>query len=148
MNMMTMKSRLPASIFDTLPEVFRTHTLGLDNWPGFEVAQPTYPPHNIVRTGEHTARLEFALAGFKPDDVSVTVQDGMLIVAAEKKEEMLEEGESYVHKGISTKAFRKSIRLFDYEIKGAEFLDGMLLVNLEHVVPEEKKPRKIEVKRK
>ncbi len=146
MNMM-MKSRLPTSIFDTLPEVFRTHTLGLDNWPGFDVVQTSYPPHNIVRTGEHTARLEFAVAGFGPDDVEVTIQDGRLIVSAEKKEETLEEGESYVHKGISTKAFRKSIGLLDYEVKGAEFRDGMLLINVEHVVPEEKKPRKIEVKK-
>lgn len=147
MNMM-MKSRLPTSIFDTLPEVFRTHTLGLDNWPGFDVVQTSYPPHNIVKTGDETARLEFAVAGFSPEEVGVTVQDGMLIVSAERKEETLDEGESYIHKGISTKAFRKSIRLFDYEVKGAEFRDGMLLVNLEHIVPEEKKPRKIEVKRR
>jgi molecular chaperone IbpA len=146
MNMM-MKSRLP-SIFEALPEILRTHTLGLDNWNGFDAVQTAYPPHNIVRTGEHTARLEFAMAGFKPEDISVTIQEGFLIVSAEKKEEKTVEGETYLHKGISTKAFRKSIRLVDYEVTDADFQDGLLLVNLEHIVPEEKKPRKIEVKRK
>jgi molecular chaperone IbpA len=107
----------------------------------------TYPPHNVVRVSENKSRIEFALAGFAPEDVEVTVQDGVLRVSAEKKTETLEEGAEYLYKGISTKAFRKSLKLFDYEVVGAQFKDGLLVVDLEHIVPEEKKLRTIPVKR-
>ena len=146
MNMM-MKSRLPTSVFDTLPEIFRSHTLGLDHWPDFDVVSTTYPPHNVVKIGEDKARLEFAIAGFAPEDIEVVVQDGVLRVSAEKKTETLEEGAEYRYKGISTKAFRKSVKLIDYEVTGAQFKDGMLLIDLAHIVPEEKKPRSIQIKR-
>lgn len=146
MNMM-MKSRLPTSIFDTLPEIFKSHTLGLDHWPDFDVVSTTYPPHNVVRISENKVRLEFALAGFPAEYVNVTVQDGVLVISAETKANMLEEGATYLYKGISTKAFRKSLKLFDYEVIGAEFKNGMLLVELEHVIPESKKPKTIAIKR-
>lgn len=138
------------SIFRDLPEVFRTHSIGIDRLlddPFFTKPVATnYPPHNVVENG-NKVRLELALAGFSPDDIDVTIEDGYLHITAEKREESLAEGEAYVHKGISTKSFRKSFRILnDYKVMDASFKNGMLLVEFEKEIPEEKKPQKIEIR--
>ena len=108
--------------------------------------QPTnqaklYPPHNIIKTDDYKYTVELAVAGFKREELDITVEDGVLIITGTQKET---DGNMYLHKGISTKDFRKTIRLADtVVVKDAHFVDGILSVYLENVIPESAKPRKI-----
>ena len=102
----------------------------------------SFPPHNIIKVDDNRYIVEMAVAGFGEDEVSVEIQDGTLVVKGEKsdKSEI-----NYVYRGIGTRSFTKSIRLNDtIEVRGAQFKDGILKIGLENVIPEHKKPRKIE----
>ena len=100
-----------------------------------------YPPHNIIKTDDYKYTVELAVAGFKREELDITVEDGVLIITGTQKET---DGNMYLHKGISTKDFRKTIRLADtVVVKDAHFVDGILSVYLENVIPESAKPRKI-----
>ena len=95
----------------------------------------------IEETSHYDAHI-VAVAGFGEDEVSVEIQDGTLIVKGEK----LDKTEvNYVYRGIGTRSFTKSIRLNDtIEVRGAQFKDGILKIGLENIIPEHKKPRKVE----
>jgi len=102
-----------------------------------------FPPYNIVKTGKHTYNIELALAGFDHDDLSVELEDGVLVITGEKQDADVE----YLHKGISTKKFKRTFRLNEnVEVKDAKFVNGLLTVNLSLVIPEEKQPLQIEIK--
>lgn len=102
-----------------------------------------YPPYNIVKTDENFYELQLAIAGFTQDDLDIEVKDGVLTI--EGKKEGADE-KNYIHKGISARAFRRTFTLSDtIVINGADLTDGILTVELENVIPEEKKPRKIEI---
>jgi molecular chaperone IbpA len=104
-----------------------------------------YPPCNIVRTGENSYRIALAVAGFSPDQVSVTVNQNMLIVAG-RVDEKRDTGE-YLYRGIAGRPFERRFNLADFvEVKGATFEDGLLQIELEREVPEAMKPRRIEIK--
>jgi molecular chaperone IbpA len=104
-----------------------------------------YPPCNIVRTGENTYRISLAVAGFKPDRISVTVNQNMLTITG-RVDEKQNAGE-YLYRGIAGRPFERSFNLADYvEVKGASFEDGLLQIELEREVPEAMKPRRIEIK--
>ena len=108
-------------------------------------AKDTYPPHNVVRETEFQYIVELAVAGFTEKDVTIEVKDHILTVTASR--EQRREQEKYLHKGISTKKFRRTFRLNEnVEIRLAEFVDGLLTIILAHIVPEEKKPRSIDIK--
>lgn len=101
-----------------------------------------YPPHNIIKTGDYKYTVELAVAGFKQEELSITVEDGVLIITGTQIADT--DITVYLHKGISTKDFRKTIRLADtVVVKDAHFVDGILSVYLENVIPESRKPRKI-----
>jgi molecular chaperone IbpA len=103
----------------------------------------SFPPHNIVKVDDTHFVVEMAVAGFSKDEVDIELQDGVLIIKGEKKEK---ENIQYVYRGIATRSFTKSIRLNDtIEVRGAAFEDGILRIGLENVIPENKKPRKIEI---
>ena len=103
----------------------------------------SFPPHNIVKIDDTHFIVEMAVAGFSKDEVEIELQDGILNVKGEKKEK---ENIEYVYRGIATRSFTKSIRLNDtIEVRGAAFEDGILRIGLENVIPENKKPRKIEI---
>jgi molecular chaperone IbpA len=103
-----------------------------------------FPPHNIIKLDDYRYTVELAIAGFNEDEINITLKDGILEIKGEKKPEDSEI--QYLHKGIGTRAFIKSIRLADtVEVRGATFKNGILTVGLENVVPESKKPRKIEI---
>ena len=112
--------------------------------PG-QTSQTNYPPYNIVKTEENLYELQLAIAGFKDDELNIEVKDGILKVEGKKQDE----GEkNYIHKGISARSFRRTFTLSDtIVVKGADLTDGILTVELENVIPEEKKPRKIEIGR-
>ena len=102
----------------------------------------SFPPHNIIKLDDNRYVVEMAVAGFGQDEVDVEIHDGTLIVKGEKKDQTEVD---YLYRGIATRSFTKSIRLSEsIEVRGAQFKDGILKIGLENVIPEHKKPRKIE----
>lgn len=105
--------------------------------------QTNYPPYNIVKTEDNKYELELAIAGFTRDELEIEVKDGVLSIEGRKD---VEEGKNYLHKGISARAFRRTFTLADtIVVQGADLVDGILTIELENIIPEEKKPKKIEI---
>ena len=109
-------------------------------WTGEE---NNYPPYNIERTGEDRYQVSLALAGFTPEEVSITAEQNVLTVEGRKAEN----GEhQYLYQGISARPFRRIFNLADYvEVKGASFEGGLLKIDLVREVPEAMKPRRIAI---
>ena len=104
-----------------------------------------YPPYNIRKINEAQYVIEIALAGFSKDDIEVELTEGNLAVRS-KKEEETNGDDSFVHKGIAKRSFLRSWTLSDdIIVQGADLKDGMLIINLEKVIPDEKKPRLIQI---
>ena len=104
----------------------------------------SFPPHNILKLDESRYVVELAVAGFSKDEIDITVEDGSLTVKGERKEK--DADVQYLHRGIGTRSFTKTLTVADtIEVKGAEFKDGILRIGLENIIPEHKKPRKIEI---
>jgi molecular chaperone IbpA len=104
----------------------------------------SFPPHNILKLDESRYVVELAVAGFSKDEIEITVENGSLTVKGERKEK--DADVQYLHRGIGTRSFTKTLTVADtIEVKGAEFKDGILRIGLENIVPEHKKPRKIEI---
>ena len=99
-----------------------------------------YPPYNIRKVDDYNYVIEIALAGFSERDIEVEVADGVVSVRSKEDKDTVEA--EYVHRGIARRSFSKSWTLSDDMIvNGAEFQNGLLNINLEKVVPDEKKPR-------
>ncbi|MGB3179225.1 MAG: Hsp20 family protein [Albidovulum sp.] len=109
-----------------------------------DAPQPTYPPYNIEKIDENAYRISIAVAGFSGDELNVEVKEGALLVTARKAAE--DEGKTYLHRGIATRAFERRFGLADHvKVTGATHADGMLHVDLIREVPEALKPRRIEI---
>lgn len=107
---------------------------------------PTYPPYNIEKTAEGAYRISIAVAGFTDTDLGVEQREQELIVAARRAKE--DEGRTYLHRGIATRAFEKRFQLADHvRVTGALHENGMLHIDLLREVPEALKPRQIEISR-
>jgi len=110
-----------------------------------------YPPYNIFRIGLEQDRniIEIALAGFKKSEISITLVNSTLTVESKKTEEGLLSGErekTYAHKGISKRYFKRQFQLAEYQfIKSATMIDGMLNIVIDKKVPEELKPKVIDI---
>ena len=104
---------------------------------------PGYPPYNIERSDENHYRVTLAVAGFAEKDLAIEVQGGVLTVEGKR------EGEAkpaYLHQGIAGRAFERQFQLAEHvEVRAAGLANGLLHIDLERVVPEEKKPRKIAI---
>ncbi|MBX3491470.1 MAG: Hsp20 family protein [Parvibaculum sp.] len=108
-----------------------------------DAGQPSYPPYNIERTGEHEYRISMAVAGFAESDLSLEVKQNVLTIAGKRAEP---EGATYLYQGIAGRSFERRFQLADHvEVKGAHLENGLLHVDLVRRVPEELKPRKIEI---
>jgi molecular chaperone IbpA len=106
--------------------------------------QTNYPPYDLVKVDEDTYKLSLAVAGFSKDDIDVSVDNGTLIVKGEISEETDAE---VVNKGIAGRKFTRTFALGEYmEVTGAGMKDGMLNIDIERIVPEEKKPKSIKIK--
>lgn len=106
---------------------------------------PNYPPYNLRKTGDSTYVVEIALAGFAKQDIEIELADGKLIVKGNVNSD--EGDNNFIFKGIANRAFTRTFALDDQiEVKDAEMFNGMLKVFLERIIPEHKKPKKIEVK--
>jgi molecular chaperone IbpA len=109
-----------------------------------DMSQPTYPPYNIEKTADDAYRISIAVAGFAAEDLGVEVKEGALVVTARKQED--DEGRSYLHRGIATRAFERRFQLADHvRVTGASHADGMLHIELRREVPEALKPRRIAI---
>ena len=109
----------------------------------------TFPPYNIVRHDEENATVEFAVAGYKKDDIEIVVHPHpqnykVLEVASDR--ESTEEETIYEHRGIARRKFRSRLPLTeDWNVTGAYCEDGILYVNLHKIIPEHKKPQVIDI---
>jgi molecular chaperone IbpA len=103
-----------------------------------------YPPYDIIKLDEDTYKLSLAVAGFSKDDIKVSVDNGTLIIRGEINE-VLEA--KVVHKGIASRKFTRTFALGEYmEVTDAEIKDGMLHINIDRIIPEDKKPKEIAIK--
>lgn len=130
----------------TSADIFNRQFIGFDRLFDQLTSQESsnYPPHNIVITGDDTRTIEFALAGFSRDDVTITVEDAVLTISSESLNE--EDDRIYIHKGISARSFVKRFSLAEYwEVSNAEFRDGILTISLKQEIPEAKKPKDIKI---
>ncbi|WP_100644640.1 Hsp20 family protein [Alteromonas facilis] len=106
--------------------------------------QSGYPPYNIELVGDDKYRITMAVAGFSKDDVVIEVQDNSLSVTGNK--EAKSEERKFLHKGISERNFERKFQLGDHvKVLAADMENGLLHIDLERVIPEAKKPRKIEI---
>jgi molecular chaperone IbpA len=106
--------------------------------------EDNYPPYNIEKVGDDEYRISLALAGFMPEEITVTAEQNMLTVEGRKGEKG---DHQYLYQGISARLFRRHFNLADYvEVKGASFENGFLQINLVRELPEAMKPRRIAIK--
>lgn len=104
-----------------------------DNWP----------PYDIAKTGEDDYRITMAVAGFSQDELAVTQEQNMLMVSGQKTGE---DGSHYLHRGIAGRAFQRRFELADHvRVEGASLVNGLLTIDLKREIPEEMKPRRIEI---
>jgi molecular chaperone IbpA len=126
---------------------FFRSTVGFDRLLNLldSASEQGYPPYNIERSDENNYRVTVAVAGFAEKELAVDVKDRVLTVSAKREGETAEKP-SYLHQGIAGRAFERSFQLAEHvEVKGARLENGLLHVDLERIVPEEKKPRRITI---
>jgi molecular chaperone IbpA len=111
-----------------------------------EKANDAYPPHNVVKTDEMKYTVELAVAGFTREDIDIEVKDHVLTIKGERAQRRPQE--HYIHRGLSTRKFTRSFRLSEYtEVVGADLRDGILIIDLEVIIPQDELPKKITIKR-
>ena len=103
-----------------------------------------YPPYNIERTGDNAYRIEIAVAGFKPDELSIEVKEAVLTVQGRKAANDSER--RFVHRGLAERNFERRFQLAEYVVvTDATLADGLLAISLKRELPEALKPRKIAI---
>ena len=126
---------------------FRPFAIGFDRY--FEdlermsnITQTNYPPYNVVKEDDEHFSVELAVAGFSKKDVSITKEKNVLVIEGKVEDE----SKDFVHKGLASRAFKRSFTLADdVEISGASLKDGILVVSLERIITEEDKPISIKI---
>ncbi len=124
--------------FDRIADMFDGH---------FQSLKPsTYPPYNIIKIDEERYQIEMAVAGFEKDQITLTLHDTKLTIEADSAKREETENSSYLHRGIALRSFTKAFQLADYiVVKAVHLKNGILTVALERQVPEERKPKVIEI---
>ena len=143
-NVLTMTTPLMRQTvgFDRFNDLFES--LRQDKADAFD----NYPPYNIEKLGSDDYRVVMAVAGFSESDLDIVLENGELTVTG--KVQLSETPDAaqtqFLHRGIATRAFKRTFRLADHiEVVEAAIKDGLLTINLKHEVPEEKKPRTIRI---
>jgi molecular chaperone IbpA len=136
--------------FDFSP-LYRS-TVGFDRLFGMldQISQPeagtSYPPYNIERTGPDAYRISMAVAGFSDQEISIEAHRNVLTVKGDRNEADKEDGVELLYRGIASRTFERRFQLADHvEVNGAALKNGLLHIDLKRNVPEEMKPRKIEI---
>ena len=137
----------------SLAPLFR-HTVGFDRFDellnsALRADQGAgYPPYDIVREGEDRYQVIMAVAGFAERDLTVTVQENELRIAGKVTAPEDEGSRTWLHRGIARRAFERTFRIADHvRVEGAALRDGLLHIELQRVVPEQARPRMVEIRR-
>ncbi len=110
----------------------------------FNSEAPSYPPYNIEKRGDDEYRVTMAVAGFGLGDIDITQTNNSLVVKGEQAK--TDDGDSFLHRGIATRAFERRFDLADHvNVTKADLVNGLLVIDLTREVPEALKPRKIEI---
>jgi molecular chaperone IbpA len=119
-------------VFDLLENASRSQSL--DSWP----------PYDIIRTSEDSYRITMAVAGFSDDEITITHEPNMLVVSGNKPDE---ENADYLHRGIAGRSFDRRFELADHvKVTSANLANGLLTIALVREVPEEMKPRRVQIR--
>lgn len=140
------------TVSNYFPEQLRPYTVGFDDvFDRFDKLAKTtvktfsYPPYNIVKVDDNKYVIELAVAGFGKQDIEIELKENSLVVSG--KVDNANKDLEYLYKGIADRAFTRTFNLADtVEIKNAELINGMLKVWLENIIPEHRKPKKIDIK--
>jgi molecular chaperone IbpA len=125
--------------FDRLADLF-------DSVAQFDSGAASYPPYNIERTDDTHYRISLAVAGFGEKDLTVEVKEGVLAVQGKREAAAEQNGKNFLYQGIAGRSFERRFQLAEnVEVRGARLENGLLHVDLERLIPEEKKPRRIEI---
>lgn len=127
---------------------FFRSTVGFDRLIGLleSASEQGYPPYNIERSDENNYRVTLAVAGFAEKDLSVDVKDRVLTVTGKREGETADKPTGLLYQGIAGRSFERSFQLAEHvEVKAARLENGLLHVDLERIVPEEKKPRRVQI---
>jgi molecular chaperone IbpA len=127
-------------------------TLGFENFirevekmVSEETKPSGFPHHNIIKVDDNRYIVELAVAGFSKDEIEITRQDGSLKIVGVKQQEDMGQA-TYLHRGIATRSFTKTITIADtVEVHSSEIKDGILRIGLINIIPEHKKPKRIEI---
>ena len=123
--------------FDRLDDLFETAFRGTQ--------ETSYPPYNIVKTGQDAYRITLAVAGFSPDELELVVKENLLTVRG-KGNDASDQQVTYLHRGIAQRAFEHRFQLADHvKVVGANLVNGLLDIELVRELPESAKPQKIEI---
>ena len=112
-----------------------------------ERSNSNYPPYNIHKLNDNNYKIEVALAGYTKDDIELELKENTLTVRNKSKEKVInEESNNIIHKGISTRQFSRSFTISeDIKVRNAELKNGLLNIDLERIIPDDKKSRLIEI---
>lgn len=131
-------------VFNSSFDPFR----GLELFPANAARKPTAPAYDLVAQGDHNFKLAIAVPGYAASELSLTLDDGTLIVRGQpaQSEESAAEGVKWIRKGISRSAFEQRFALAEHvQVKSADLVSGVLEIELERVIPEALKPRTIAI---
>ena len=151
---MVSKSYNTLSLFDNLNQL-TPYAVGFDrqfnrltDYVKHQQQSTGFPPYNIQKVEDFKYTIELALAGFSKEDIEIEVADGVLTVRSVKEKDDDEVNDDYtLHRGISYRKFNRKFTLADdVVVNDAKLENGLLTIELEQIVPEEKKPRLIKIK--
>lgn len=138
--------------FDFLPQGFNRHFIGFDDLfnralnSAKAATNEGYPPYNIEKTSDITYVITLAVAGFSEEDIEVKTERGVLEISGKISDDKTEE-RVYLHKGLAQRPFSRKFSLEEnIQVEGASLKNGLLEINLVKIIPEEKKPKLIEIK--
>lgn len=129
---------VPSTVgFDRLFNAFEN--LALEKLPS-----QSFPPHNIVKVEDNKYLVELAIAGFSQDEIEIEVAKGVLTITGKKTDK--NDNRSYLHHGIATRSFKKTVQMADtVRVNQASLQDGILTVELENIIPQENLPKRIPI---
>jgi molecular chaperone IbpA len=128
---------------------YRSSTVGFDRL--FDLLQggspsthsDTYPPFDLEQDSDDHYRITLAVAGFGQDEIEITAKQNQLVISGRKSDR---DGGNFIHRGIATRSFERNFVLGDYvQVRSANLKDGLLTIELQREIPDEVKPRKIEI---
>lgn len=138
---MTTLARYNSANINQLMERLQRNTIGMDDYFDrvFSYEAQNYPPYNLIQVSEDESRLELALAGFSQDEVKVYTEKGYLVIEGQKESS---DGREYIHRGLASRSFTRSWSISeDTEVSDVNFENGLLVVTLARVVPENRRRR-------